>query len=379
MTMSNENMAIVEHVNGTSLEAYQSRDEVRELTDRLLSLHPAASEVGKGGMLAVAQLALLVGASPLPGTNEIHVWKSGSKIQFQLGINFYRRKAQERGGVLWEIQPRQMRDDEREEYGVPKGVLAAVCKAARRDDVEKYMKAGFKANQIWEMVGRVGIGIANINEGKAGRTAIWTAFKRAEVDLYRALFPTMMSEIAQAQNGASKVVDNGPKWQEFSGDEIDDMFNYGERRDSSFPQMVDITDADYEDVAEDDFEQSDPDDFAKAGEIYHNADFWLEQAKSAMCLDVLAQAIYQYHLPSGVFGDATATKKAIKALCPNSRNEVVIATISAYVQSLADGAAVKDAKLAAKQKYEELTKDVQAPAQQPLFEDTAVADGAYQE
>lgn len=350
--MTNDNMAIVEHVNGTSLEAYQSRDEVRELTDRLLSLHPAASEVGKGGMLAVAQLALLVGASPLPGTNEIHVWKSGSKIQFQLGINFYRRKAQERGGVLWEIQPRQMRDDEREEYGVPKGVLAAVCKAARRDDVEKYMRAGFKANQIWEMVGRVGIGVANVNEGKAGRTAIWTAFKRAEVDLYRALFPTMMSEIAQAQNGASKVVDNGPKWQEFSGDEVDDMFNYGERRDNSFPQIVDIADADYEEVTEDDFEQADPDDFVDDAYVQPEPFNWLEQAQNAADVDALAAALYKHHEPSGVFADAVATKKAVFTICGKSpQNEAAINAIAKYANAVADGTAKKTAVVEAEKLY----------------------------
>ena len=84
--MTNESeIAIVEHVSGTALENFRDRDEVRELAQRLLSLHPQAKEIGISGMTAVAQLALLVGASPLPGTNEIHVWKSGDKIQFQLG------------------------------------------------------------------------------------------------------------------------------------------------------------------------------------------------------------------------------------------------------------------------------------------------------
>lgn len=225
--MTNDNgLAVIEHVNGTALEMYQDRNEVRELTDRLLSLHPAAAEVGKPGMIAVAQLALLVGASPLPGTNEIHVWKSGNKIQFQLGINFYRRKADEQGGVLWAIQPRQMRDDERAEYGVPQGQIAAICKAVRREDMEKYVGMGFKANQIWDMVGRVGIGTAGPGEAKAGRTAVWTALKRSEVDLYRALYPAMMQRIEEAQRSEKVTISSGPDWNEITSNEIDDMFSY---------------------------------------------------------------------------------------------------------------------------------------------------------
>lgn len=223
--MSNDNLQVVP-VNGTSLEVYRDRDEVLELTDRLLSLHPEAKSVGKAGMIAVAQLALLVGASPLPGTNEIHVWynKKQDIVQFQLGINFYRRKAQERGGVLWDIQPRQMRDDEREEYGVPKGMIAAICRGVKAKDMEKYHEMGFPANKIWDMASRTGIGTCRMDEGKVGRTPVWTALKRAEVDIYRALFPTMMQQIHEATSGQSHVkvqTDPGPEWQDFSDD--DDM------------------------------------------------------------------------------------------------------------------------------------------------------------
>lgn len=226
-----KNLAIVEHVDGTALQPYRDRDEVRELAERLLSLHPASSDVGQAGMFAVAQLALMIGASPLPGVNEIHVWtnvnrQTGEKtVQFQLGVNYYRRKAEEAGGLLFKIQPRQMRENERKEYGVSQGQLAAICQGVRVRDMEKYIALGFKPNDIWEMAGAVGIGVAGVNEAKHGRPPIWTAFKRAEVDLYRRLFPTMLHQVAQAQVQTDvRVIDDpGSDW-----DEIGEFEEIGE-------------------------------------------------------------------------------------------------------------------------------------------------------
>ncbi len=222
--MGNQDLTVVENVDGTALQPYRNRNEVRELAERLLSLHPAAADVGQAGMFAVAQLALMIGASPLPGTNEIHVWakeKGGQKvIQFQLGINYYRRKAQEQGGVLWAVQPRQMNDPERKDYGIPAGQLAAICRGIRASEMEKWLRFDIPANQIWDMASAAGVGVSGINEAKHGRPAIWTALKRAEVDVYRALFPTMMYQVAEAQVKTDiEVVDNpdpGPSWDELA-------------------------------------------------------------------------------------------------------------------------------------------------------------------
>lgn len=352
--MTNENgLAVIEHVNGTSLEMYQDRNEVRELTDRLLSLHPAASEVGKPGMIAVAQLALLVGASPLPGTNEIHVWKSGNKIQFQLGINFYRRKADEQGGVLWAIQPRQMRDDERAEYGVPQGQIAAICKAVRRQDMEKYVGMGFKPNQIWDMVGRVGIGTAGGNEGKAGRTAVWTALKRSEVDLYRSLYPALMQGIEDAQRGGDVTISKGPDWNEITSEEIDDMFSYSTSA-TAPATAVEYIDLDTGEIEEADYEEIDlvPDDEPTIDGTERDPKFWLGQATEATSLDALAQALYKLHEPSGVFKDAPEAKGLVIRICgKDARNEHVIPSIGKYVQSVADGTAKGTAVKAAENHY----------------------------
>lgn len=316
--MSNDNgLAVIEHVSGTALEMYQDRNEVRELTDRLLSLHPAAGEVGKPGMIAVAQLALLVGASPLPGTNEIHVWKSGNKIQFQLGINFYRRKADERGGVLWEIQPRQMRDDERAEYGVPQGQIAAICKAAKRADMEKYIGLGFKANQIWDMVGRAGIGTAGQGEGKAGRTAVWTALKRCEVDLYRALFPALMQQIENAQRGTGDniTISAGPEWKEFSPEEVDDMFSYSAS--PTAPAAVEYIDLDTGEIEEAEYEEMPGDesvDTAVHEEIVARLRGAVHPNKTAVASD--KQLKFLHSGLSRIFTSETDKKSVLAAIFP---------------------------------------------------------------
>ena len=154
-----DNALVVSNGNGPALAHYQGREEVRELGDRLMKMHPAAGEVGPDAMRAAAQLALLLGANPLPGVNEIHIWRDNKgRNCMSLGINFWRRKAEEWGGVLYEVRPRLMRPDEATEYGVPNGTTAAICKGVRANDMLRYRQLGFSANEVWGMCGRTGVG-----------------------------------------------------------------------------------------------------------------------------------------------------------------------------------------------------------------------------
>lgn len=179
-----------------ALQHFGARGEVRELGDRLMKMHPAASEVGEPGMRAVAQLALMLGANPLPGANEIHVWKGNRGTQMSLGINYWRRKAEEWGGVLYAISPRLMRPDEAATYGIAGGIIAAICRGVRTDDMIRFKRLGFGAVDIYDMCGRVGIGIVNAGEtAKSGRPLSWTALKRAETDMLRQLFPVQFGEV----------------------------------------------------------------------------------------------------------------------------------------------------------------------------------------
>lgn len=197
-------------VANTAIEAYGEREQLNEVFDRMMQLHPAAKQVGSSGMRAAAQLAIMVGASPLPSTNEIHIWAQGGRVMMDLGINYFRRRRDELGGVLWMFQPRQMNDRERQEHGVPNGQLAAICRAVKADDMVKWRQCGFTANEIWDMSAATGIGICGTNEAKNGRPAIWTAFKRAEKDLYRQLFPVMFAQLAEARGATVDIMPAPP-------------------------------------------------------------------------------------------------------------------------------------------------------------------------
>ena len=188
------------HSEGTQLEQFGQRTEIRELVSRLLLLHPAAAEVGQAGMRAVAQLAIYSGASPLPGTNEIHVWKNNKGvIQTTLGINYFRRRAQQMGGVFWKIRPQQMNVKERTDYIIPDGVVAAICEGVRIEDMLRFKELGFTPIEVYQSVGQVGIGTVVAGDyAKKNRPIIWTALKAAEIDLYRKLFPMLIDMQAPA-------------------------------------------------------------------------------------------------------------------------------------------------------------------------------------
>ena len=191
------NAMVTTNGSDRAMARYQDREEVRELADRLLKMHPAAAEVGENAMRAAAQLALLLGANPLPGVNEMHIWRDkDGRNCMSLGINFWRRMAQDWGGVLYEVRPRLMRPDEAAEYGIPSGATAAICKGIRASDMIKWHGLGFTANQVWDMCGRTGVGTVTPNEyAKKGRPPSWTALKRAETDMLRQLFPAEFGRV----------------------------------------------------------------------------------------------------------------------------------------------------------------------------------------
>ncbi len=187
----------------TALSAYANREDVRELGDRLLAMHPAAAEVGQPAMRAAAQLAILLGANPLPGVNEVHIWKDDKgRSCMSLGINYWRRKAEDWGGFPYQIRPRPMNAKEMQEYNIAAGTAAAICKGVRTVDMIRFRELGFTTNEIWEMCGRTGVGTQGPNEyAKKGRPSIWSSLKRAETDMLRQLFP---AEFAAADR---KIID----------------------------------------------------------------------------------------------------------------------------------------------------------------------------
>ncbi len=168
-----------------------------KLADALMAMHPAAKEVGVEGLRTVAQLALLTGANPLPGTNGIHIWRDkNGKICHAFGMGFWRAQADLAGGLLWIIRPRLMTPDEAKAHGIPNGQTAAICSAALRRDVFSLRAEArrfgdeLSFEDAKKEVARVGIGVLVGNEyAKAGRPPSWSALQRAERDLLRQLAP----------------------------------------------------------------------------------------------------------------------------------------------------------------------------------------------
>lgn len=186
-------------VSGTAIQAYADRGVVREMGDRLMMLHPAAAKLGKPAMLGLGQLAIMLGANPLPGAGELDVWpdKKSGQPRFNIGVAFFRRRAGELGGVAWRVKPRSMTEEERAEYGIKDGELASICEACSKADMFQALKEGLTADAVWSFFSRIGVGTVDKREfPKTGRPLIWTAQKRAEKDCLNKLFPEIRSSRA---------------------------------------------------------------------------------------------------------------------------------------------------------------------------------------
>lgn len=207
-------------VEDTALAAYGEREVVRELVSRLMKFHPAASEVGMPGMIMAAQLAILMGASPIPGTNEIHVWKDNrGNIIVSPGINYWERRARQQGGIFWDIEPRPMNEEERRQYAIPPSDLAAICRGVRLADLMGWIDKGLPPEAALKGFGRIGLGLVgtrtytwndatDYKERKMGRPLIWTAIKRARTDCLKNLYPVIPGERVDGGPGM-EVGDDG--------------------------------------------------------------------------------------------------------------------------------------------------------------------------
>lgn len=187
----------------SAIAAYGDREDVREITDRLMHLHPAAKEVGAPAMRAVAQLALMRGANPLPTAGEIYVWQDRGKTVMDIGIAYYRRIASKKDRVLWEIEPRLMTDEERDRYHIAEGDIGAICKGALLSQAKELMDLGVSLREAREASARTSTAIVEYSDqfytkdskyGKKagdprqaphGRTWEWVAEKRAEKAFYK--------------------------------------------------------------------------------------------------------------------------------------------------------------------------------------------------
>ena len=251
--MTEQELMIVE--NEMYLGRPINRDIVTEFADTLNGVHPQAGELGTRGLRTLAELALVTGANPLPGTNGIHVFMDKGKIAFDFGIGFWRSQVEMEGGILWIFRPRPMTEDEREYYGVIENQTASICSAALKRDLFGLMREArefgidMSLRDAKEEIGRIGSAIVDNSEyKKKGRTHQWTADKRAEKDLLRQLVPLMNRARQNAVDGTQ--VQGGLDWSvgEYAhlqnGEQLPDDYNIqdanGDLYDDEPPVDVDV-------------------------------------------------------------------------------------------------------------------------------------------
>jgi len=202
ITTDNEVTIETDPTFSSFLTTYGDRPAIREMSERLMIFHPDIQAIAKGLSPGVAkqiareasQLCLVVGASPIPGLNELHIWFNEKErtIHLMLGKNYWERRALYFGGAMnYDGPPRAMSDLERQEYGVNVGDIAFIWPGYRADQFWKLLSHRItNRSEIYSLIGKAGIGTVNPKEyDKKGRPSGWTAAKRATADLYRQLFP----------------------------------------------------------------------------------------------------------------------------------------------------------------------------------------------
>ncbi len=217
-----------------------TENALETVTDRLMSLHPAAKLVGVPGMRLVAQLAMLTGANPLPTSGEVYVWKGRGNegLVVDLGIAYYRRMARRNDEVFWIEEARPMTQQEAEKHAVPEGALASICKGYCGSKLVKLVEMGAPWDVAEARATRTSAAIVDHKEmyrtkdtnwskkgdpidAPRGRTWQWVCDKRAEKGFYRmeALIDTsFVDRMAQANKLVAEF--GGPAYVEQDPDRI---------------------------------------------------------------------------------------------------------------------------------------------------------------
>jgi hypothetical protein len=205
-------MSSLATIPATSIDSFGSIDVVQDVLNRLLKLHPQAEQIGAVGLKAISQIAIAIGANPLPGCNEIHAWvdtkKNGEReLKICIGYNYYNRIAELNGGIMWHIQPRYMTVDEKRANDIAETTYAAICSGTSRNAYLQLLKYGLKHNEIMATTAMTGYGIeivyqkngADVFEtAKSTKHFGWTLNKRAKVDMIKQLFPVALSRFNEA-------------------------------------------------------------------------------------------------------------------------------------------------------------------------------------
>lgn len=298
---------LIPTVQGTQLEAWGDRDIVREMSDRLYHLHPAAREFGQQGVIMLAQIAITHGANPLPSSGEVWIWRGrDGSPQVDLGVNYYRRVANKTDMVIWVEEPRIMTPEEREEEGLGENDIGAICKAAMLSDVQEIMdKLDCNYKTALDMVARTATGVVAESDqtyqsgGRkgqdidppSGRSWRWVARKRAEKDWYKAnaTFDShTIRQIERVQEILSQMDrEIETRTRKRTPEEINrelgltDPYNEAAEEKLRQEREEDTVEGDYEEMGQDPDPDQDPDRIAQDQRYVLEAADWPDFAKRA--------------------------------------------------------------------------------------------------
>jgi len=197
-------------MDSNSLAMYGSRDQIKELANRLQKMMQGAAHFTEGEALAVAQIAIAHGLDPFNG----EVWgikyqnKSGEWVWAgtMVGVKGL-RKAARRQGNFWT----EFRRVEPQTYSQPVSAVVWECHLRDTDRIQAYGKginaltsSGMPYTDAVQMLGPapvyVGVGIANPEE-KSKMSIHARAKKRAEADAIKQAYDVSFGS-AMIENGA---------------------------------------------------------------------------------------------------------------------------------------------------------------------------------
>lgn len=173
---------------------WASRDDVRELQDRLKLMLPGGDKLSGSQLLALAQGAVAHGLDPLNG----EIWMIPGR-GLMIGVKGLRKKAREQvRGNFWINFREIVNPEERKRLRIPEGALAYEAQlfdseniTTYTDAVGKMTKAGIPWEAVKDMIGdkpySSGIGVLKAGEQSKMEPA-QCAMKRAEADALKRRF-----------------------------------------------------------------------------------------------------------------------------------------------------------------------------------------------
>lgn len=214
-------------VGGGALSAYRSREEVRELGERMQIMMPGAQRLSEPEAMAVAQISVLHGLNPFNG----EVWglkgKDGRWYGVMVGVKGLRKTARRQidkdRGKYWieftKVLP--------EKYDETEDAVVYECRLRDNVTLEKWneglrtlINSGATYQEAIEQVGpapvSVGVGIARPGE-RSVMAIDARAMKRAEAEAIKKRFDVKVQFDADRDEHVGTVVIDGVRAEPYAG------------------------------------------------------------------------------------------------------------------------------------------------------------------